>query len=296
MELIQNADDNTFENDVVPTLSFHVLGSDVGWQMLVECNETGFQKKHIEALCKIGDSTKSVKDRMKGYIGEKGIGFKSVFKVANVIHISSNAYSFRFDRKATLGMITPILETFPPVNLIRGLEGDNIGNQTELLLELHGESEFKHIVHDLETIKPEILIFLRKIRRLIIHTPNQDVRFEIRRTKKDKEFDEQETVTITRTSSRDNKPTEGKYLIVRDIERNLFKDERRKNVDETEIVLAFPLDDRRRPLIRPQDTYAYLPINDYGFSVSGFLDCGLNPMALIIVEVLDTGRFPLDCR
>ena len=179
MELIQNADDNTFENDVVPTLSFHLVGTNIAWQMRVDCNETGFQKKNIEALCRIGDSTKSVKDRMKGYIGEKGIGFKSIFKVANIIHISSNAYSFRFDRHATLGMITPIIETFPPANLIAGLESDTQGNQTQLLLELLGESEFKHIAHDLQVLKPEILIFLRKIRRLIIHTQNHDVQFEI---------------------------------------------------------------------------------------------------------------------
>ncbi|KAF8854837.1 hypothetical protein BDZ45DRAFT_693078 [Acephala macrosclerotiorum] len=265
LELIQNADDNTFENDVVPTLSFHVVGSENAWQMRVDCNEVGFEKENIEALCRIGHSTKKVRDRTKGYIGEKGIGFKSVFKVANVVHISSKAYSFRLDRRAMLGMITPIIEAFPPANLIGGLEGQTQGNQTQILLELLSESEFRGITNELQKLKPQILIFLRKIRKLIIHTPDQDVQFEIQTVTEDQDFDGEETATLTRLSLRDNQKTEEKYLIVRRPQGGLVKDDRRKNVEVTEAVLAFPVN-KWRPLVHAQDTYAYLPINDYGFN------------------------------
>ncbi|KAH6668745.1 hypothetical protein B0J14DRAFT_518033 [Halenospora varia] len=265
LELIQNADDNTFENDVIPTLSFHLVGLENAWQMRIDCNEIGFKKENIEALCRIGDSTKKVKDRTKGYIGEKGIGFKSVFKVANVVHISSKGYSFRFDRRGMLGMITPIIETFPPANLIGAPEGRTQGNQTQLLLELLGESEFKSIIKELHMLKPQMLIFLRKIRKLTVHTPERDVQFEIQTVAEDQDLDRKETATLTSTSLRDGKTTKDKYLIVRRLVHSLAQDDRRENVEKTEVVLAFPLK-QGRPRVRAQDTYAYLPINDYGFN------------------------------
>lgn len=42
-------------------------------------NEEGFSAKNIRALCDVGNSTK--KGSNAGYIGKKGIGFKSVFRV-----------------------------------------------------------------------------------------------------------------------------------------------------------------------------------------------------------------------
>jgi HSP90 family molecular chaperone len=48
---------------------------------MVNNNESGFTESNIRALCDIGNSTKA---STAGYIGQKGIGFKSVFRVANV--------------------------------------------------------------------------------------------------------------------------------------------------------------------------------------------------------------------
>lgn len=42
-------------------------------------NERGFSTDNIRALCDVGNSTK--KEPSAGYIGKKGIGFKSVFRV-----------------------------------------------------------------------------------------------------------------------------------------------------------------------------------------------------------------------
>ncbi|KAG4432653.1 hypothetical protein IFR05_011856 [Cadophora sp. M221] len=264
LELIQNADDNAFDNDVVPTLSFHAIASGNSWQMLIVCNETGFQKENVEALCRIGDSTKKNNDITTGYTGEKGIGFKSVFKVADIAHISSRGYSFRLDRRTTLGMIAPILETFPPSNMIKALDGRTRGDQTQILLELLSESEFQNILNELQNLKPQMLIFLRKIRKLIIRTPNLDVLFEIRSLAEDQDIDGGETATVTKTSLQENS-TEEKYVVVRRVYHQLPEDERRKNVKATEVVLAFPVD-KWRPLVHAQDTYAFLPIGDYGFN------------------------------
>ncbi len=45
--------------------------------MEVRNNEQGFTEANVRALCAINNSTKK---GIQGYIGQKGIGFKSVFK------------------------------------------------------------------------------------------------------------------------------------------------------------------------------------------------------------------------
>jgi hypothetical protein len=261
--LIQNADDNSFD-DNTPTISFALSRTRDALRLLMECNEVGFKEANIEALCRIGDSTKKARDRTKGYIGEKGIGFKSVFNVADVVHISSNNYSFRFDRKGVLGMITPIIESFP------GTISDR-GPKTRILLELHGEPEFQEINDELQKLEPQALLFLRKITTMVIVTPNRQA--IIKKISEEMDSNGNGTVTLSLLYVLDNEylPQDPqKYLIVRHTEEiSLTPENRRADVEETEIVLAFPVGGNLRPLLRErQQTYAYLPIEDYGFNVS----------------------------
>jgi hypothetical protein len=72
---VQNADDNIYPENVEPTLTFILQESGI----IVLNNEQGFSAKNIRALCDVGNSTK--KGSNVGYIGQKGIGFKSVFRV-----------------------------------------------------------------------------------------------------------------------------------------------------------------------------------------------------------------------
>jgi hypothetical protein len=158
-----------------------------------------------------------------------------------------------------LGMITPAIEPFP-VETHKG--------QTQILLDLKGKSEFEMINDELGMLERHILIFLRKIAKMVIKTPNQHDQFEAFKVKEDQDLDGKETVTLKTTSLPDNKCTTRKYLIVRRRETSLSPEARRENIKETEIVLAFPVDKNMRPLLRKhQNAYAYLPIDDYGFKV-----------------------------
>lgn len=67
MELIQNADDNIYPVNTLPTLELKLYQG----ELLVYNNENGFSNDNITALCSVGASTKAGK---KGYIGQKGIG------------------------------------------------------------------------------------------------------------------------------------------------------------------------------------------------------------------------------
>lgn len=91
LELIQNADDNEYAEGVVPHLTLNVSSE----RLVLLNNEIGFSERNVRALCSVGDSSKAKKT---GYIGEKGIGFKSVFTVSNAPEIHSNGFHFRFNR------------------------------------------------------------------------------------------------------------------------------------------------------------------------------------------------------
>jgi hypothetical protein len=58
----------------------------------IDCNEKGFSRTNMEALCVNRRSTKKCGDNSAAFIGEKGMGFKSVFKMANVVGITSGFY------------------------------------------------------------------------------------------------------------------------------------------------------------------------------------------------------------
>ncbi|RQM28087.1 hypothetical protein B5M09_005146 [Aphanomyces astaci] len=94
LELLQNADDNAYAPHVAPCAEFVVRDDAISFF----CNEIGFQASHVRALCDVGASTKSV-----GMIGQKGIGFKSVFAVSDCPEIHSNGYHVHFDARARAG-------------------------------------------------------------------------------------------------------------------------------------------------------------------------------------------------
>ncbi|GJS92726.1 histidine kinase-, DNA gyrase B-, and HSP90-like ATPase family protein [Tanacetum coccineum] len=57
-------------------------------------------------LCDVGNSTK--KERSAGYIGKKGIGFKSVFRVIDAPEIHSNGFHIKFDiSEGEIGFVLP---------------------------------------------------------------------------------------------------------------------------------------------------------------------------------------------
>ena len=108
LELIQNADDNDYNNDIllesndVPSLRFIMSSTSI----TVLNNEVGFFERHIRTICNVGQSTK--KANQSGYIGQKGIGFKSVFRISDTPHVHSNGFHFMFDiRSGPVGYILP---------------------------------------------------------------------------------------------------------------------------------------------------------------------------------------------
>ena len=213
LALLQNADDNRYDASTVPTLSIELgrrgggdaTGGGGGAEDMLELrlfnNESGFRAEDVRALCDVGASTKAKANGLAakgggakgGAIGEKGIGFKSVFRVcaAPEIHsrstASAAAFHFRFCAKGEkggnvnpLGMIVPHWCAEHP----RWKNAFGGGDGTLIALPLDGMDRSGggaataaasatalaplRIESHLKALQPYLLLFLRRIRRLTL--------------------------------------------------------------------------------------------------------------------------------
>lgn len=92
-EIIQNADDCTYDNPKEEVPEFSIDLSKEG-KMIVSYNEKGMTYSDIIALTTIGQSNKQ-KNKKKKQVGEKGIGFKTIFSVYQSVDIHSGGYHFK---------------------------------------------------------------------------------------------------------------------------------------------------------------------------------------------------------
>lgn len=160
-ELIQNAEDNSYSTTTAdckePFLAFKLYPD----RIIIDSNEDGFSKEDIRAICSVGESSKK---QSAGYIGEKGIGFKSVFKIAQKVHIQSGPFSFAFshtrgDEDGGLGMITPYYEDAEELPM---------GVRTRMTLTLSDSTQFEERAAELQNVPDTFLMFLKRLQRLSI--------------------------------------------------------------------------------------------------------------------------------
>ncbi|KAI0316837.1 hypothetical protein OF83DRAFT_1124692 [Amylostereum chailletii] len=245
LEFIQNADDNSYAPGIVPTLKLRMRDR----QISILCNEVGFTAENVRAICDIGASTKKG-GHAQGFIGEKGIGFKSVFTIADVVHVDSGPYQFKFDRNLPLGMITPVIN---PTQTQKSA-------WTTFRLHLAPSEDESALLSQLSKVQPTLLLFLRQLRQMSIAMvgPNG-----------------QQTLTLRRTDENDDKvkleridngeATSELFLIHKELITVPPGHPKREDVETSEIVLAFPVDADEQPIVTMRETHAFLPLRCYGF-------------------------------
>ncbi len=179
LELIQNADDNAYASAVKPEIVFLLEPE----RLTINNNESGFSAENVRALCNAGHSTKS---KREGFIGEKGIGFKSVFAVSDRPEIHSGGFHFHFEAggENLLGYVVP---TWIP--------GQPDESGTRIVLPARNGGHFEWDA--LADVSPELLLFLRKLRRLRVHDHATGAALEFER------FDEDGRVSLRTTSTPD---------------------------------------------------------------------------------------------
>nr|XP_020442679.1 uncharacterized protein LOC109952134 isoform X2 [Monopterus albus] len=251
LELIQNADDNSYlaEDGVIPALAF-VVERDC---ITILNNETGFQDKNIRAICDVGCSTKG--KHKYGYIGQKGIGFKSVFKVTDCPEIHSNGFHLRFDKTCgPMGYILPHWAEDERLLDARLKDINQTSWTTKICLPLRsGNHQTRNLFHD---VHPSLLLFLHRLRSITIYNQSEN-----------------RLVTMTRKDLSHNvlevEHTEGteRWLVVKT---TLQPKKIKEDVESTELALAFQLGTGNTEsdiICQPQKqpVFAFLPLRSFGF-------------------------------
>jgi hypothetical protein len=245
LELIQNADDNDYTNEK-PYLKFILDSSSI----LVQNNEVGFNEKNVRAICNVGTTTKRNTAKTRGYIGEKGIGFKSVFRISDEPFIVSNGYSFKFkihDPKDKLGFVVPYWVDESPDSFDHRL--------TNIHLPLRKEA--KEVLSKIHDVRPTLILFLRKLKVIAIENRHEGMKIKVER------FDKDGIIELKHTQGNEfwKQIKSIPLKVPEDIE-----EEKRKDIEESDITLGFPLNnDLSANTSSEQDVFAFLPIQPYGF-------------------------------
>ncbi|KAH7127402.1 hypothetical protein EDB81DRAFT_662832 [Dactylonectria macrodidyma] len=272
-ELLQNADDNHFEKakrlGQVPYVAFKVHPD----RIVIECNEDGFTPENLKAICAVGRSSKT---GAQGYIGEKGIGFKSVFMAAWKVHIQSGDFSFYFQHRiqdSGFGMIRPLWEE-PTEQLQQPL--------TKITLSLHDQGDEDQLSSQRDTIyqqfndlQENLLLFMQNLKEIRVTFFDVSGEMKISTTFSTQQMDGNR-VTLTRHVTHGGviTITSKIYHLARRRVGNLAKNENRSySVDEeqtrayskAEVVLGFQLTEHSVPIDIPQDVFAFLPMSHMGF-------------------------------
>ncbi|MCI4384121.1 hypothetical protein PGIGA_G00034980 [Pangasianodon gigas] len=250
LELIQNADDNSYPLDRKedPALAF-VVQKDC---ITILNNECGFEEKNVRAICDVGKSTKG--KHTCGYIGQKGIGFKSVFKVTDCPEIHSNEFHIQFDKASgPMGYILPhwVEEERPVPSVAKEIAEKSW--TTKIFLPLRSESyQTKNLFHD---VHPSLLLFLHRLRSISIYSEA-----------------EKKVVSMTRRDLSHNilevEHTGGveRWLVVKKM---LHPKNIKVDVESTELALAFQLtngsEGKAKVQPRQQPVFAFLPLRSFGF-------------------------------
>jgi hypothetical protein len=245
----------------------------------MECNEDGFKPENLTAICNVGKSSKS---GAQGYIGEKGIGFKSVFMAAYKAHIQSGDFSFFFEHRngdSGMGMITPVWQD----------PDDDLGDKlTRITFLLHDAGDPEGLEEQRQTIRKQfreihdsILLFMKNMERIDVIFYGDYKEEELTITYSiDRQTDTR--VVVNKSTYEDGKhhECERHYHTTRHVATNLVENENRNYSDlerhskaysRSEVILAFPLENDS-PILENEWIFAFLPVRQMGFKVRGRAD------------------------
>lgn len=237
LELTQNAEDNSYPEGCTDRFLRFTVDQD---RIVVENNEVGFTEANVESLCSVGRSTKL--DRTLGYVGEKGIGFKSVFKVSERPEIFSSGFQFGLDGQTKIvpewcalpsGGIDPAVGT----TIVLGLM-PQYGNRAWRLME------------ELEELGARALLFLHKLTKIEVHETASGRREQLRRS----------PVLEGAVEIEQGGRKESWFLHRRtiDVPGDLIE-EKRKGVKKREVAVAFRTHEGRCVPLERAQVFAFLP-------------------------------------
>ncbi|KAJ0112969.1 hypothetical protein Patl1_01283 [Pistacia atlantica] len=273
-----NAEDNEYPEGVDPSLEFvltsrDITGTGAPATLLVFNNEKGFSAENMESICSAGLSTKEG-NRKRGQIGEKGIGFKSVFLITARPYIFSNGYQIRFTEEPCphcniAYMVPEWVEEKPTLSDIKQIYGSASALPTTVIILPLKPDKVKPVKEQLSSVHPELLLFLTKIKQLSVREHNENPKHNtVSAIAINSETDfvtrkniDAESYTLHLSASGNKFEKECRYYMWRQKfpvkEENRV--ERRMDIEEWVITLAFPYGERLNRGTTSPGVYAFLP-------------------------------------
>ena len=253
-ELLQNADDNKYQANAIPSIEFNIESS----RLIVINNEIGFTEENINSICDAGSSSKKI-NKIEGYIGEKGLGFKSIFKITDTPEIYSNGFHFNFKALPDDGVEDGELAFVLPY-WISNPDKNYINSNTNIVVPAKKGSSFS--MDNFSEIKPELLLFLRRLKHITLEEKANRSSLEISRE------DSKDLITIRTKEKKEGNIEENLefYKISKfNIDMSNLEIEKRKGFKETSIIFAFPITEQGQAKFdKTRKTFAFLPVHDYG--------------------------------
>lgn len=231
MELIQNTDDNDYHPDTVPTIKLQLFPHAV----VVFNNEIGFSGANIVAVSNVGGSTKL---GQTGYIGQKGIGFKSVFSVSDCPEIHSNGFHVRFNKKVSMLEPLWVEET---ADAQWPVKNDPDGTYFETCLRLPlsdlARKNLAKLTQNInEVFDGKLILFLNKLQRMVLEDRRTNQQIEHQRVSLSDNWTK--ISAVRRDQVGNTSRSDSLWLVLREafcphLHRNQVK------VDTTEVAVAF---------------------------------------------------------
>lgn len=233
LELLQNLDDTEYDKGMNPSVKFILHGE----FLHVRSNQVGFSKDDVEAICAVGSSTKKAKTGTgtNSSIGEKGIGFKSLFRVADFVWLSSRGYHLEWDRNRMFGMIAPEWwDDWPdPAN-------PEMSGQTCFCMRIPEAQDRQDISKDLKKFEPGLLLFLNKLNCVELEVVEASGTKPWNRIIRHTETGDKEYKKGFCTCTLEDGQSTFDYLKTEYYAEGLPQEARRPGCRKTKLVLAFP--------------------------------------------------------
>ncbi len=252
-ELLQNGDDARYAEGVEPTVTFRIKPT----ELIIETNERGFSLGDVEAIC---DTGKSSKIGNSDTTGEKGLGFKSVFGIADYVHIQSGLWSFRFEHKRGedgVGMITPIW-----TDVVTSLPA-GVGTKCTLRYSDTRDNFYQRLISEFERLPKTTIFALRQVRRMVVVVERADGRSDHITFTKDGDLSSEEMQISTMVTGQfgDHRSEKTRLRCFEHTVIDLPSESQRTNA-ASDVTVAFEVNLSGTPVVPPrgQHVFAYLPV------------------------------------
>lgn len=194
-----------------------------------------FDESNLRAICGIRSSKKPE----RGTLGYLGIGFKSVFKVADCAEVYSNGFRFKFDRHHQ-EWSEHVAETpwhVIPVWMEQSSEPVD-SEKTTFCIQLRNEEAYEHLMEGLRAIRAELYLFLKWIKLISLTDEISEETWSVENL-------ESTSDGITTLKQNDTEHSfkffRREVIVPKHVKTHQLTQEYRANVTKREIAIAFAM-------------------------------------------------------